>query len=327
MLACLAALPAVPAKAAAASPEEITFWQSVSVNNDPVELRAYLNAYPNGAFAAIAKSRLALLAPATRLRPDQPLLAAPAPAPVAAPAVMGALARLVPVRPRFRLVDGVTLDLDASAVRQASNLRLTVVPAAAPVAITDPDRLVLDSTAVSATHLHLTIPSGPPGADEIRLYYIPNTGTQYQLAARASVTIEPGVPGATLVRDLGREAAQLGPVRFEANHRDRPMLIQGAFLNLRAQTEWNVQWFAGMTPKEVGQQIVVMTIGQPNAAPDLYGSRGEAVCVMAVPNAATLNFVSTLNVGDPVLVAAIPSTWSNGHAGDSIVLQRCTLKP
>lgn len=322
LLVCLVApVWAAAAWAEPASLEEVTFWKSVSATNNPAELHAYLNAYPNGAFVAIAKNRLGLALPPSPL-PQGPPRQPAAPMPVAAPA----LALLSTSRPNFRLVDGVTLDLDTTGLRNASNLRLTVVPASAPLAITDPDRLVLDSTAVAVTRMRLTIPSGPPGADELRLYYIPNTGTGYQLAARVPVTIEAGVPGAMLVRDLGREAAQLGPIRFEANHRDRPMLIQGAFLNLRPSGEWNMQWFSGLPVEQLSRRALVMTIGQPNAAADIYGSIGEAVCVVAIPDATTLSLVSALNVGDPVLVAATPTSWGNATPSDPVVLQNCVLR-
>jgi hypothetical protein len=312
---CVTALTA--AQAQATSAEEIAFWKSVSATNNPAELQAYLNAYPQGAFAGLAKNRLQQV-PGQATMPAQST-------PQAAQAT-AMVARVSPARTSFRLVDGVTLDLDASGLRNASNLRVTVVPASTPVAITDPDRLVIDSTPVTAAHLRLTIPSGPPGADEIRLYYIPNTGTEYQLAARAAVTIEPGFPGATLVRDLGHEAAQIGPVRFEANHRARPMLIQGAFLNVRPRTEWNMQWFQGVPAEQLSRQALVMTIGQPNVGPDIYGAAAQAVCVIAVADAATLNHVAALALGDPVLVAAIPTAWSNSGANGDIVLENCLLQ-
>ena len=44
---------------AAADAAEIAFWQSVDGTKDPREYQIYLNAYPNGAFVTIAKSRLA----------------------------------------------------------------------------------------------------------------------------------------------------------------------------------------------------------------------------------------------------------------------------
>ncbi len=108
---------------APASPEEIAFWKSVSATNNPTELRAFLDAYPDSAFAAIARNRLALAPP--QGTPPQPA----APVAVAAPA----LARMSTTRPSFRLVDGVTLDIDTTGLRNASNLRLTVVPTGAPL--------------------------------------------------------------------------------------------------------------------------------------------------------------------------------------------------
>jgi hypothetical protein len=277
-----------------------------------MELRAYLAAYPNGAFAALARYRL------QQSQPPSPPSAVPSPATV--------LARLTPIASHFPLVDGVTLDLDATGLRSTSNMRLTVVPASTPVPITDPDGLVLNSTAVAATHLRLTIPAGPAGADEVRLYAIPNTGTAYVLAARAPVTIDQGVFGATLVRDLAREAARLGPVGFEAEHRDQSMLIQGAFLSLSPRTSWNVQWFAGQPIERIGSQVVILNIGQPNVMPDVYGATGNAVCVIAVPDTATLRRVAGLRVGEPILISAIPTSWGNARPSDPVVLNRCVLQ-
>jgi len=58
---------------------EISFWESVRDSKNAVELQAYLNQYPNGTFAALAKARLAALgqAPAQPV-PKAPVAAAPA---------------------------------------------------------------------------------------------------------------------------------------------------------------------------------------------------------------------------------------------------------
>lgn len=59
----IAAAP-VLAQGAAVDAAQITFWQSVRDTKNPVELEAYLSAYPNGKFAPLAKIRLkALRAP------------------------------------------------------------------------------------------------------------------------------------------------------------------------------------------------------------------------------------------------------------------------
>lgn len=55
------------APAAAAAPEdaargEVSFWESVRDSRNPAELQSYLDQYPNGVFAPLAKARLAALA-------------------------------------------------------------------------------------------------------------------------------------------------------------------------------------------------------------------------------------------------------------------------
>ena len=227
-----------------------------------------------------------------------------------------------PSRPSVRLTDGVTLDVDASAVRTGSNFRIAVLPAGAPDAVADPQGFVADSTPVEPRRLHLTVPAGPPGQDEVRLYYIPRYASAYAVAARAPVTVGPGVPGAALARDLAREAQQLGPVRFEANHRDRPMLVQAAFLRVRPRTEWDLRWFGGAV-QEVPRQAVVISIGLPGAAPDDQGSRGEVICALPA-GGAMLDRVAALQTGDPVLVRGVPTAWDGGGTSP-LVLDRCML--
>ncbi|HUQ26827.1 MAG TPA: hypothetical protein VM140_14270 [Burkholderiales bacterium] len=43
------------------SSAEVSFWESVRNSKNPEELQAYLDLYPNGSFAALARSRLAAL--------------------------------------------------------------------------------------------------------------------------------------------------------------------------------------------------------------------------------------------------------------------------
>ena len=289
-----------PAAVCAQSAEELAFWQSVQGHGSR-EYQAYLNAFPNGAFAILA-----------RLRLD----GAPAPA---ASTVAGAWVR--PVRPTVRLVDGVALDIDASALRSGSNHRIAVVPATAPDEVADPQAFAADSTPIEPVRLHLTVPSGPPGQDEVRLYYIPPFAGAYSVAARARITVAPGVPDAVLGRDLAREAQRLGPVRFEAIHRYRPLLVQAAFLRVRPRTEWNLRWFGG-TVQEVPRQAVVISIGLPGAAPDDAGSLGELVCALPA-DPAVLNRVAALQTGDPVLVRGIPTIWDG--TGGALVIEQCAL--
>ncbi|HUQ26823.1 MAG TPA: hypothetical protein VM140_14250 [Burkholderiales bacterium] len=72
----------------AASSEEISFWETVRDSKNAAELQAYLDQYPNGRFAVLARARLAAL---NQKPPAQP--AAP-PRPQAAPVVAVPLAIL-----------------------------------------------------------------------------------------------------------------------------------------------------------------------------------------------------------------------------------------
>ncbi len=304
-----AALPCAGAwdGARAQSAEELAFWDSVRAADRPREYQAYLDAFPDGTFAPLARLRLGGANPPVQAAPAQP---------------GSAQAWVRPNRPAVRLVDGVTLDADATALRTGSNLRVAVVPAGTPDAVADPDAFVADSTPVGATRLRLTVPAGPPGQNEVRLYYIPRFASTYAVAARAPVLVAPGVPGAVQARDLVREAQRLGPVRFEAAHRDRPLLVQAAFLRVRPRTEWSLRWF-GSNVLEVPRQAAVISIGLPGAAPDDQGSRGEAVCVLSA-DGALLDRIAALQTGDPVLVRAVPTAWDGG-AEDPLVLGRCAL--
>lgn len=71
---------------------DIAFWESIKDSKNPAEYKAYLDTFPNGKFAALARARLAAGAPAATPAPAAPALPAaapasppPAPAPAAAP--------------------------------------------------------------------------------------------------------------------------------------------------------------------------------------------------------------------------------------------------
>ena len=312
------ALPGGGVQAApAADPVELAFWEAAQSSGNPRELQHYLSAYPNGVFAPLARLRLQSQEPPPR-PPTEPAFSAPR------PQSFTAQAWVRPTAASVELVDGVTLDLDAQALRDSSNLRLVVVPADLPDAVGDVQAFAEDSTPITATRLRLTVPAGPPGHDEVRLYHLAPYSTAYAVGARAPVMVKPGVPGAALARDLTREAARLGPVRFEANHRDRPILVQAAFLRVRPQTEWNLQWF-GLGAYEMPKQVVVVSLGMPGAAPNFYGSPGEVVCVLSAQRQEVLDRIARLQLGDPVLVQGVPSSWSSASAGDPVVLRSCAL--
>jgi hypothetical protein len=72
--------PAGPTTPAAPAPDrEGVFWDSMRASSNPADFEAYLQTYPNGAFAALARSRLATLrAPAAAAPPARTATTAPA---------------------------------------------------------------------------------------------------------------------------------------------------------------------------------------------------------------------------------------------------------
>ncbi len=78
--------PAPVAPAAQPSAAEVSFWESVRNSRDPVELEAYLTAFPQGTFAPLARTRLRNLQPAQQVAPaQQPTASQPSQQPPAQP--------------------------------------------------------------------------------------------------------------------------------------------------------------------------------------------------------------------------------------------------
>lgn len=74
--------PAAPTSRAepTASGVEIMFWESIRASSNPADFTAYLEQYPQGSFAALARNRLAALGQPARAAAAPPLSAAAAPA-------------------------------------------------------------------------------------------------------------------------------------------------------------------------------------------------------------------------------------------------------
>jgi uncharacterized caspase-like protein len=135
------AAPVVPAPAVAASNDNSTehlFWNTIQASTDPNDFEAYLARYPDGAFAPLARNRLAVLGArrgteVAALTPTQPILPAPQPEP-APQAVLPAPAPAVEVEP----IDTTLVATRNVNVRGAPNTDhdpVGVVPAGAEVAV------------------------------------------------------------------------------------------------------------------------------------------------------------------------------------------------
>lgn len=247
-------------------------------------------------------------------------LSAPASAQQAA---SGASLRVL--QPTVRAVDGIPVMVNSQALSSSSNLRLAVMPANAPEAITDATAFALSSVPIQADFLRITLPGGPAGQDEVRLYHIPQFQTRFVVAARAPVTVQPGVSGAVLSRDLVREAEQLGPLAFEAKYKGHPILIQAQFIKAIPQSEWNINWIGEVPAGEAERRLAMLSLGERGVTADAYGSTGELVCVVSVDADSVLRRVAALSPGAAVLVRGSPSQWDAAQPSDRIVINGCAL--
>ena len=72
-------LAVAPQPAAPAADREVAFWGSIKDSRDPADFQAYLDQYPSGTFAPLARNRLATLQPQATATPT-PSTPTPAPA-------------------------------------------------------------------------------------------------------------------------------------------------------------------------------------------------------------------------------------------------------
>jgi tight adherence protein C len=98
-------------------------------------------------------------------------------------------ARIVPVQVSVRSGDLVTVDADARALRDGSMRRLVIVPAGTPEDAAD---LLHDGVPIAPDRVRVSLPASVPGPNEVRLYYVPPSGSAPQIAARAVVMVTGG---------------------------------------------------------------------------------------------------------------------------------------
>jgi hypothetical protein len=113
------------------------------------------------------------------------------PVKTAEPAPPPTEAAIVPVRVWIRAGDLVTVDVDARALRDGSQHRLVLVPKGTPDDVADLPR---DGVPIAPDRVRVSLPAAVPGANELRLYYVPPSGSAPRIAARAAVTVA-GVEG------------------------------------------------------------------------------------------------------------------------------------
>ncbi len=299
---------AAGAMAHAADPADLAFWQSVSQSGNASELRAYLQQFPNGQFAELAKIKLQELSGGQ-----------PAPAQRSQPAT-APQASIEPTHPVYRAIDRIEFDANASNLSYGSNHRMIVVRANSPDAVGDANRFAQISTPITAQYLHMTLPPGPAGNDQIRILYIPQFGNHFVVAARAPVRVLPGAAGALTTGQLTMDAKLSGQIPFEAKYRDRTVKLEGQFLRVETRTSWSGWDFGGRYHDP--SRYVEMYLGAMGTPEGENGAPTEVQCLMLIDNE-TLGQVAALKPGADVVVTGTPTSWDNYFGSSAVTFDRC----
>jgi hypothetical protein len=118
---------------------------------------------------------------------------------------------LAVVKDPVRLIDPVIVDIDARSLRSGFQHRLAVVPADTPDKVQDAAAFARDTVAAQPARTRAFLSARSAGANEVRLYYIPQFGSEFVIAGRAKLTVQPGAPGAIeasqVLREAGRSAS------------------------------------------------------------------------------------------------------------------------
>ncbi len=290
---------------ASASMAELTFWTAVRDSKDPAELKAYLDAFPDGTFAELARIRIAALTAGT----------APGGTPASAPT-----ARISVDRSEFDAVERIPIAVDATALRNYTNLTVVAVPAAMPDEIL-PEMVAALGVRVGTGYVRTTLPPIAGGADpfEARLYAIAPYESTLKVVARASFSVAPTPEGAVLVEDLARDARSRGAIGFEAAYRDVKLRVSGQFLRAASGID-EASWVEVLTGNrgEAANYVVLMVGHLGDPAPE--SMRNEIACIVAADDGEVLTRIAELSVGDAVLVEGRGSTSSRSTLATAAVV-------
>jgi hypothetical protein len=166
------------------------------------------------------------------------------------------------------------------------------------------------------------------GANEIRLYYIPQFGTELVPAARAKITVKPGAPGATEASQLIREAGMLGAAAFENSYRGRSLTVEGQFLRVETRNADEFGAAASLARTlDPGKAYAAVFLGWTEAQPKVGGSPSELVCIVPADDPTLRARAASLKAGEPVLVRGAPVGWGPVSGSTAVVLRNCQLVP
>jgi len=235
---------------------------------------------------------------------------------------------LVPMKTALRIIDPVVVDLDARKLRTGFQHRLAVVPAGTPDKIADAAAFARDSIAVQPSRMRVFTAARAAGTNEVRLYYIPQFGTDLVVAARATIEVAPGSPGATAASQLIREAGALGQTGFASNYRDRSLTIEGQFLRSEPRSADQLASVAALRSLvDPGKAYAAIFLGWTEPQASSNGGPSEVVCLVPADDPTLQARANALRVGEPVVVRGIPNGWGVVFDTTAVILRSCQIAP
>jgi len=243
----------------------------------------------------------------------------------ASPAAPSERAQVTPTKQSFAAYERVGVQVDPRPLRYGSNFRMIVVPAGTPDPIPNANDFALASVSVRSSLQRITLPPGPPGDAEVRLYYIPQDGSRFVVGGRAAIRIGPRTPNTVLAHDLVREAKELGPVRFEAKYRDRPFVLEAQYLRVETRTA-GPTWASILRGTYRGpQDYMAIYVGHLGTERRHDAGPIEVLCLMDAEARANVDRAAQLNPGDHVLLHGHATSWRRVYEGDVVIFDRCVF--
>lgn len=233
---------------------------------------------------------------------------------------------LVPVKANIRMIEPVIVDVDARKFANGIRHRVAVVPAGTDDA--DVAAMMADSVSIQAAELRVVLPPATAGANEIRLYYIPQFQSNPIVAARIRIEVQAGVPGASQAGALLRDAGAMGRSGFEARYFGRALTIEGEVLRAAPRSAAEIEAVSALRGLIGGaSQYVAVSLGWTEAWTPLPGAPSEVLCVVPGDDAAVVKRLAALSPGAAAVIQGSPVGWATLADATAIVLGSCKLAP
>lgn len=227
----------------------------------------------------------------------------------------------------LRIIDPIVVDIEARKLRTGYQHRLAVVPAGTPDKVTDAAAFARDSIPVEASHVRVYTEAHTAGKNEVRLYYIPHYSNEMVVAARASVDVAGGSPGATQASQLIREASMLGANGFTNAYRDRSLTIEGQFLRSETRSGDDLASAAPLRGLvDPGKSYAAIFLGWTERQSNGAGP-AEVLCLVPADDPTLQARMSALRTGEPLQVRGGPAGWGALLKTSAVIIRSCQIVP